>query len=84
MSSVALPSMRWPSKRDLRRAVLHHAADRAQGRGLAGAVGAEDGGDPARLHREADAVQDPGRAVLRLQVLDLEDSGPASASSLPR
>ena len=50
MSSVALPSMRAPSKRTspLR---PHHAADRAQRRRLAGAVGAEDGGDAAVARR---------------------------------
>ena len=75
MSSVALPSMRWPSKR-ISPAVLHHAADRAQRGGLAGAVGAEDGGDAARLHREARA---PCRTLVQpywaSRSCDLEQGG---------
>ncbi len=56
-------------------ACTHHAADGAQGRGLAGAVGAEDGGDAALLDREVDAVQDLGLRIERTQIAGLEQRG---------
>jgi len=51
---------------------LHHGAERAQRSRLAGAVGAEQGGDRSFLEAEADAVKHPGRAVGRVQVGDFE------------
>jgi hypothetical protein len=49
-----------------------HVADRAQGRRLAGAVGAEQGRDRPFGKAEADAVQDPRQAVAGLKVHDVE------------
>ena len=40
---------------DLAGAAHHHVADRAQRRGLAGAVGAQERGDAAFLDREVDS-----------------------------
>ncbi len=61
-SSVALPTSCWPSNSDAA-AGAHHLADGAQRGRLAGAVGAEDGGDAAGLEPEVDAVQHLRRAV---------------------
>ena len=54
-----MPIDRLPSKRDLA-AGADHAAERAQRRGLAGAVGAEQGRDAAFLQTEIEAVQHLG------------------------
>ena len=43
----------------------HHARDRAERRGLAGAVRAEHGDHRSLLHRERDAVQHVDRPVPR-------------------
>jgi hypothetical protein len=50
----------------------HHAADRAQRRGLAGAIGAEDGGDAAFVDREVDAVQHLGLRIECAQIAGFE------------
>ena len=42
---------------------IEHAGDRAQDRGLAGAVGAEDGDDLALRHLQADAADRLDRTV---------------------
>src|ERR1051325_10349405 len=54
---------------------IDDAGNRLQGGGLAGAVGAEDGDDLALLHREAHAAQRLHRAVVRLDMGELEDGG---------
>ena len=59
----------------------HHVADRAQRRGLAGAVGAEQGGDGALVEREFEAVQRLHLAVIGTKILDREQR---HASLLPR
>src|SRR4029079_8130787 len=51
----------------------HHAAERAQRRRLAGAIRAEERGDGAFIHREADAVQHAREPVLGMQVLRGEE-----------
>ena len=51
---------------------LDHAAHRAQRRGLAGAVGAEDGRDAAPADREVEAEQHLGRSVAAFQSGDFE------------
>jgi hypothetical protein len=67
---------------------LHHAAHGAQGRGLAGAVGAEDRGDPALGHLEAQPAQDSRVTVASLEIAHVQESGHqpmvASASVAPR
>ncbi len=62
----------------------HHAGDRAQGRGLAGAIGAENGGNAARFEREIDAVQNAGIAVEGLQILRLHQGRVLSVSVIAR
>ena len=59
----------------------HHAADRAQGRGLARAVGAEQGGDAALLDREVDAVQHRGCAVAGCELTQPRSSAPSCVRS---
>jgi len=49
-----------------------HAGERAQRRGLAGAIGTEQRDDRAFLDREIDAVQHPDRAVAGMQAADLK------------
>ena len=49
-----------------------HAADRAQGGGLAGAVGAQQRGHAALADREIDAVEDFGFAIGGVEALGLE------------
>jgi hypothetical protein len=53
----------------------HHVADGAERRRLAGAVGAQQGGDAAGLDREADVVQRLGLAVERLERLHFQQRG---------
>ncbi len=50
----------------------HHVADRAQQRGLAGAVRAEQRGDAALGDAERHAVQHMRLAIGRIEVLDLQ------------
>ena len=50
----------------------HHCAERAQGRGLARAVRAEQRGDRAFLQREVDAVEHTGLAVGGAQAADVK------------
>ena len=57
----------------------HHAAERAQRGGLAGAVRAEERGDRFFLHGEIDAVEDARRAVGGAQTRGLEDRAQAEA-----
>jgi hypothetical protein len=61
---------------------LHHAADGAQRGRLAGAVGAEDGGDAAFFDREVEAVQDLGGSVLGVQAAHVEQA--CHQASVPR
>ena len=49
-----------------------HRAERVQGRRLAGAVGAEQGGDRALGQAEADAMQHPREPVAGVQIDHLE------------
>ena len=70
MSSVARPSMRWPSKGPRPRP--DHAAEGAERRRLAGAVGAEEGRDAAFGEAELEPVQGLGLAVKGLEALDVE------------
>ncbi len=58
---------------------LDHARDRAQGRCLAGAVGAEDGRDSAPRHAEADPMQRLRASVEGLELLDLEKRAHAAS-----
>ena len=53
MSSVARPAIGLPSKR-ISPVVRHHAGERAQRRGLAGAVGAEQRRDAAVVDLEVE------------------------------
>ena len=53
------------------------AADRAQRRGLAGAVGAEQRGHAALANREIDAVENLGFAVGGVEALGLKQVGHA-------
>jgi len=61
--------------------------DRSQRRGLAGAVGADQGDDLTLVDREADLLDREDLAVGDLEVLDLEHGrhgvSPASSSSVP-
>jgi hypothetical protein len=59
-----------------------HPADRAQRGRLAGAVGAQDGGDAALLHREAHAVEHVGPAVAGVELVGLQQG--RHQRSLPR
>ena len=52
---------------------LDHLAQRAQRGRLAGAVGAEDGGDVAGLEREVHVVQHLRRAVRRAQLVHFQE-----------
>ena len=57
------------------------AGDRPQGRGLAGAVGAEDGDDLSRLDGETDALHRGDRAVIDdLELVDARAGGPRSSA----
>ena len=56
------------------------AADRAEGRGLAGAVRAEDADRPAVRNAQRDAVQHLHRAVERGDVLELKQRHPRRPS----
>jgi hypothetical protein len=60
----------------------HHVADRAQGRGLAGAVGAEQRGHAAFVEGEFEAVKRLDLAVIGLEIPDIEHRG--HESLLPR
>src|SRR3954451_7041966 len=60
----------------------HHVADRAQGGGLAGAVGAEQRGQRALVEGEGEAVKRLDLAVIGPQILDVEHRG--HWSLLPR
>ena len=62
MSSVARAPISVPCEPD-RAGPPDHPAQRAERRGLAGAVGAQKRADPAVIDREADAVQHPEIAV---------------------
>jgi predicted short-subunit dehydrogenase-like oxidoreductase (DUF2520 family) len=59
-----------------------HVADRAQRRGLAGTVGAEQRGDAAFVEREFEAVKGLDLAVIGAQILDRQHR--AHWSLLPR
>ena len=76
MSSVAMPSIRWPPRVMLALGA-DQAADRAQCGGLAGAVGAQQRGHAALANREIDAVEDPGLAICGVEALGLEQVGHA-------
>ena len=54
---------------------LVHAGDRANQRGLAGAVGADDGDDRALLDLQRNAVERLRVAVEQVEVFDLAASG---------
>jgi hypothetical protein len=56
MVSVAWPAIDLPAKRNIA-ARAHHAAQRAQGRGLAGAIRAEQRRDAALLDLEIEPEQ---------------------------
>src|SRR6185437_12587879 len=73
---------RSPGEGDASRAT-DGAGDRAQRRRLAGAVRAEHRDDRTLLDCERDSMERMNRAVARLDVLELEESGHA-ASSPPR
>src|SRR5439155_7081086 len=60
----------------------HHVADRAQGGGLAGAVGAQQGGETTFVKGKAQAVQRLDLAVIGAEILDVEHRG--HWSLLPR
>ena len=60
---------------DLALARSEEAGDRAQRRGLAGAVGPDQRDDLALIDREADAAQRVDRAVVGVDVLELEEGG---------
>ena len=51
----------------------HHVAEGAQGRGLAGAVGAQERGDAALLDRKRELAQHLRRAVGGVELARLED-----------
>src|SRR4051794_40150163 len=55
-----------------------HIADRAQDRGLAGAVGAEQGGDAAFGDGKVDTIDDLRLAIGDREVLELEDRAHAA------
>src|SRR5207237_6448519 len=50
----------------------HHVADRAERGGLAGAVGAEQGGEAAFVEGEVQSVKRLDLAVIGAQILDVE------------
>src|SRR5207302_474373 len=50
----------------------HHVADRAKRGGLAGAVGAEQGGEAAFVEGEVQSVKRLDLAVIGAQILDVE------------
>src|SRR5262249_14491656 len=59
-----------------------HAERRLEGRGLAGTVGADDGGDSAPRHAERQAIEDRHLAVAGDDVLQAQDI--LSGQDMPR
>src|SRR6185503_5113417 len=59
-----------------------HVADRAQRRGLAGAVGAEQRDHAALVDLEVDAVQHLAGAIRRIDAVQLEQRGHACAPAV--
>ncbi len=57
---------------------LQHAGDGADQRGLAGAIGTDDGDDRAFLDLERDAIERLGIAVEDVEVLDFQHQETAS------
>ena len=51
---------------------LHQAEDDPHRGGLAGAVGAQEAGDPARMHGEAEPVDGHGAAVALGELMNLD------------
>ena len=71
MFSVERPDERRAFEFD-RAGRAHHVADRAQGGGLAGAVGAEQRGQAAFVEGKLEAVKRLDLAVIGAQILDVE------------
>src|SRR5262249_42873925 len=59
---------------------LHHRRDRPQQRRLAGAIGTQQRGDAARLHREVDTVQHLRRTVGGVEAAHLQQRRHHAAS----
>ena len=68
-----------PAEIDVAARRFVHAGDGADERGLAGAVGADDGDDGALLDLERNAVERLGVAVEDVEVFDLEHHATSSA-----
>ena len=80
MSSVAMPLMRLAARRDVALGA-DHAANGAQGGGLARAIGAQQRGHAAFVDQEVDAVQDRVSPYAGVQALGLKQRRHASCVS---
>ena len=85
MRSVVSVSRRWPLKLTVPRRGRTVPRIVREGRGLAGAVGADERDDLAALHGEREAAQGPDVAVVGVDVGELEHAvyrpAPRAASS---